>query len=493
MSIHSVKLWHWISLGAVVGGVLAIARLLSLSDQRIGGPGFISQAEFETELGLPAVMDKPRLRSIVVHRLRQLDLVSFERLDPETLSYHPALLAVPRPYRPIRPAASQTPAYSVREYLSGMATVNAGISFRVAWWEQPPILLALYIAAGAVLIGGIWPALLRLTGGDNRKSEQLYDLERFGSDPSTTTQKAPAGEDQGRFEQLEAEMLATLSGTKAQLADAAINMRAPEPVVSELASEPATVVAPPVEQDKEYAGEFYPVEKRSAHGFSLPELLVVIAIMAVLLALLLPAVYAARLQSQTAKCKAQLMELGQALHLYANANQGWLPAWSGWHTWPSGGSEDSMGPAWTIELIPYIGKPDSPVYNCPSFPGPTRCRNYFLAGQWSGRSHRNAMKLSDVTKTGQFVLAGDKTQRGLYPRPFGNSEHLSDDADPDDSGDGLTPVLAWPWDPGGFYMHRNGNNILFDDTHVDTFGQYDPAAMTFNPHRMENWADVTPD
>lgn len=230
--------------------------------------------------------------------------------------------------------------------------------------------------------------------------------------------------------------------------------------------------------------------RTSAPGFALVELIVVIGIIGVLVSLLMPALVTARRHAAAAKCASNLRQIGMALQMYSTANHGWLPAWSGWHTWPVNQSDDSVGPAWTIELMPYLGRPDSPIYNCPSFPSALRCRNYFLAAQWSGRSGRHAMKLTDVTMSGRFVLSGDKTQRGLYPPPFGSSEHLQDDADPDDFGGG-SPVLAWPWDAGGFYMHPGGNNLLFDDMHVALYPRYDRFTMTFNPHKMQDWPDVT--
>jgi len=233
--------------------------------------------------------------------------------------------------------------------------------------------------------------------------------------------------------------------------------------------------------------------KVRSRGFTLIELLVVIAIIAILIAILLPALTAAQRQAEQVKCESNLKQIYIALHNYANSNGGWLPAWSTWHTWPAGDAEDSPGPAWTIELMPYIGQaPDGAIYNCPSFRSKVKMRNYFLAGQWSGRSNRHAMKFTDVTMSSRFVLSGDKTQINLYPAPFGTSEHTMDDADPDDYGNG-DPVLAWPWDRGGFYMHKNGNNVLFDDGHVAIFTAFDPQAMTFNPKRMEAYADVTGD
>jgi prepilin-type processing-associated H-X9-DG protein len=58
---------------------------------------------------------------------------------------------------------------------------------------------------------------------------------------------------------------------------------------------------------------------------TLVELLVVIAIVAVLLALLLPAISRAREQSRTAVCLANLKHIGQGLHLYALDNHDFLP------------------------------------------------------------------------------------------------------------------------------------------------------------------------
>jgi type II secretory pathway pseudopilin PulG len=229
---------------------------------------------------------------------------------------------------------------------------------------------------------------------------------------------------------------------------------------------------------------------RSQHriaGYTLVELLIVIGIVVLLLAILLPMVRVARETSQRTQCASQLRLVGSALAAYASANHGWLPAWSGWHTWPRGQPGDQDGPAWTIELIPYIGQPDSAVYRCPSFPG--HCPNYFLAAVWASVNHRHAMKLADVKMTSRFVLSGDVTQSQTYVPPFGGNPHPLPDFDLSDE---VTDLLCFP-DEGGFLMHRGGNNVLFDDGHVDTWEKFDPKQLTFDPVRMRSWQDVRDD
>lgn len=95
---------------------------------------------------------------------------------------------------------------------------------------------------------------------------------------------------------------------------------------------------------------------RDKRGFTLVELLVVIAIIGILVALLLPAVQAARESARRSQCTNNIRQLGLACHLHVDAH-GFLPS-AGWGDWwvgcPDMGAGEKQPGNWAYQLLPFI-------------------------------------------------------------------------------------------------------------------------------------------
>ena len=84
-------------------------------------------------------------------------------------------------------------------------------------------------------------------------------------------------------------------------------------------------------------------------GFTLIELLVVIAIIAILAAILLPALNSARERGRSASCLNTLKQMGNAASMYTGDFEDYIPGGTAW------------GVSWTIKIGPYLGQPTTAV------------------------------------------------------------------------------------------------------------------------------------
>lgn len=100
-------------------------------------------------------------------------------------------------------------------------------------------------------------------------------------------------------------------------------------------------------------------------AFTLIELLVVIAVVAILAALLLPAISHAKEKGRRAYCQNNLRQIGLALIMYDDERGRYPPCFR------SLGGRSGLGLSgislWNACLLPYIGN-STAAFNCPSFP-----------------------------------------------------------------------------------------------------------------------------
>ena len=224
--------------------------------------------------------------------------------------------------------------------------------------------------------------------------------------------------------------------------------------------------------------------RRWVHAFTLIELLVVIAIIAILAAMLLPALSAAKQRAWTIACNSNLHQIGLGMTMYADDNNGFYPESGGTIPWNAVDPETGKN-SWMQQIIPFVGNTN--VYHCPSNQMLSLTQqslfNYFNGARAAyvvanGSAPVDSKKIVFAT---QYVLSGDTL------------DFETNDADKDDytqncvggPANGFSVEPAYQWEQ--WQAHNGGQNILFSDGHSKWYNGYNTNDMTFRYASMSCW------
>jgi prepilin-type N-terminal cleavage/methylation domain-containing protein len=225
--------------------------------------------------------------------------------------------------------------------------------------------------------------------------------------------------------------------------------------------------------------------RSGCRAFTLIELLIVIAIIAILAALLMPALSGAKSKSQRADCANHLQQLGLAVQMYTPDNDGKLPenfplAANTTNTWVAGNMTDLRDSTNQIlirqgKLFPYANQ--VPLYRCPADPsrtnGVSRVRSYSMNG-WVGSRYMEGTYHQEGYRT--FVRDSEIAGAGAARLWMIVDEH---EASIDDAWFLVTMDDSKPFASFPATRHDRGYGLNFADGHVELYKLRDQDSGSF--------------
>ena len=206
---------------------------------------------------------------------------------------------------------------------------------------------------------------------------------------------------------------------------------------------------------------------RERKGFTLIELLVVIAIIALLMAILMPALQRVKKQAKGVVCKNNMKQIGMAANLYALDRDLYIPRSAEW-----GGDTKP----WFKLFMPYLAQKaidddyrNVKIFRCPSYPDKEQTVCYVINGWTREGVPRGRSKLTECRRPASIIYLADNedgwwrpivklaTDRATTRCDVFQPEHLpSSDIEAVTGGRRIARA-----------RHRDGCNILFLDWHAD--------------------------